>query len=145
MRYPDHGKHLPAELLKLIYKIKGEDRIALITDSMRGAGMPDGPSVLGKFDNGLDCIIEDGVAKMPDRQAFAGSVATADRLLKTMVNVAEVPLLDAVKMLTETPARIQQLSDRGTLDTGKRADLVLFDDDLQINRTVVGGRTVYER
>ena len=60
-----------------------------------------------------------------------------------MVNVAEVPLPDAVKMLTETPARIQGLSDRGSLEIGKRADIVLFDDDLHIIRTIVGGKTVY--
>ena len=81
---------------------------------------------------------------MPDRQAFAGSVATTDRLLRTMVNIAEVPLCDAVKMLTETPAKIQKFTDRGTLDVGKRADIVLFDDSLHVVRTVVGGRTVFE-
>ena len=62
-----------------------------------------------------------------------------------MVNIAEVPLCDAVKMLTETPARIQGLSDRGTLDAGKRADIVLFNDNLQVVRTIVGGRTVFEK
>ena len=60
-----------------------------------------------------------------------------------MVRVAEVPLTDAVKMLTETPARIQHLTDRGTLDVGKRADLVLFDENLRVIRTIVGGNTVY--
>ena len=62
-----------------------------------------------------------------------------------MVNIPEMPLCDAVKMLTETPAKIQRLSDRGTLEIGKRADIVLFDDGLQILRTVVGGRTVFAK
>ncbi len=70
------GKHLPASLLKLIYKIKGPDRIALVTDAMRGAGMPEGKSILGPKDDGLDVVIENGVAMLPDRTAFAGSVAT---------------------------------------------------------------------
>ena len=140
------GCHLPKELLQMIYRFIGPDRTCLVTDSIRGAGLPDGSeSIIGSIANGQRVIIEDGVAKMPDRTAFAGSVATTDRLLRTMVNLAEVPLCDAVKMLTETPAKIQGLSDRGTLDAGKRADIVLFDDGLQILRTVVGGRTVFAK
>ncbi len=140
------GCHLPKGLLQMIYRFIGPDRTCLVTDSIRGAGLPDGAeSILGSLANGQTVIIEDGVAKMPDRQAFAGSVATTDRLLRTMVNVAEVPLCDAVKMLTETPAKIQKFTDRGTLEIGKRADIVLFDDDLQVVRTIVGGRTVFER
>ena len=139
------GCHLPKGLLQMIYRFIGPDRTCLVTDSMRGAGLPDGAeSILGSLTNGQTVIIEDGVAKMPDRKAFAGSVATTDRLLRTMVNVAEVPLCDAVKMLTETPAKIQRLTDRGTLDTGKRADIVLFDENLHLTRTIVGGRTVFE-
>ncbi len=140
------GCHLPKGLLQMIYRFIGPDRTCLVTDSIRGAGLPDGAeSILGSLANGQTVIIEDGVAKMPDRQAFAGSVATTDRLLRTMVNIAEVPLCDAVKMLTETPAKIQKFDDRGTLDTGKRADIVLFDDNLNVIRTVVGGRTVFEK
>ena len=140
------GCHLPKELLQMIYRFIGPDRTCLVTDSMRGAGLPDGSeSILGSLSNGQTVIIEDGVAKMPDRKSFAGSVATADRLLRTMVSVASVPLCDAVKMLTETPARIQKLNDRGTLDTGKRADIVLFDDEFNILRTIVGGKTVYSK
>ncbi|MBQ8576426.1 MAG: N-acetylglucosamine-6-phosphate deacetylase [Clostridia bacterium] len=139
------GVHLPKSLLQMVYRFIGPDRTALVTDSMRGAGLADGQeSILGSLENGQRVIIEDGVAKMPDRKAFAGSVATTDRLLRTMVHLAEVPLADAVKMLTETPARIQGLSDRGTLDAGKRADIVFFNDALNVTRTVVGGRTVFE-
>ena len=138
------GCHLPKGLLQMIYRFIGPDRICLITDSMRGAGMPDGTeSILGSLTNGQKVIIEDGVAKMPDRASFAGSVATADRLLNVIVNIAEIPLYQAIKMLTETPARIQHLYDRGTLDIGKRADIVLFNDELKIIRTIVGGYTVF--
>src|SRR6185295_16158614 len=79
------GVHLPAPLLKLVFKIKGTDRTALITDAMRAAGMPPGESTLGHIRNGLKVIVEDGVAKLPDRTSFAGSVATADRLVRSMV------------------------------------------------------------
>lgn len=67
------------------------------------AGMPDGESILGSLTNGQKVIIEDGVAKLPDRSAFAGSVATADRLVRTMINIAGIPLIDAIRMITLTP------------------------------------------
>ena len=138
------GIHLPAPLLKLIYKIKGPDRIALITDAMRGAGMPEGESVLGNLKTGLKVIIEDGVAKLPDRSSFAGSVATTDRLVRNMINLADVPLLDAVRMMSTTPARIMNISDRkGSLIEGKDADIVIFDEDIKIQKTIIKGRLAY--
>lgn len=138
------GVHLPAPLLKLVYKIKGASRTALITDAMRGAGMPEGESVLGNIDTGLKVIIEDGVAKLPDRSAFAGSVATTDRLVRNMINMAEVTLLDAVKMMTLTPARIMKVDHlTGSLEVGKSADIVIFDSNIGIHTTMVKGRIVY--
>jgi N-acetylglucosamine-6-phosphate deacetylase len=140
------GVHLPAPLLKLIYKIKGSDRIALITDAMRAADMPEGESVLGSFKNGLKVIIEDGVAKLPDRTSFAGSVATADRLVRTMLKMAEVPLVETIQMITETPARIMGVSDRkGSLAKGKDADVVIFNDQIEVQKTFVKGRLVYQK
>jgi N-acetylglucosamine-6-phosphate deacetylase len=140
------GIHLPPPLLKLVYKIKGADRTALITDAMRGAGMPAGESILGSRQNGLRVIIEDGVAKLPDRSAFAGSVATADRLVRNMVQLADVPLCDAVRMMTSTPAAIMGVADRkGELAPGKDADIVIFDEQIDVAHTIVGGRVVYGR
>ncbi|MBO9592096.1 MAG: N-acetylglucosamine-6-phosphate deacetylase [Niabella sp.] len=140
------GIHLPAPLLKLIVKIKGADRIALITDAMRAAGMPEGESVLGGQTTGLKVIVDKGVAWLPDRSSFAGSVATADRLVRNMVTLAEVPLADAVRMMTATPARIMGIDgQKGTLVAGKDADLVLFDAQVQIHKTIIGGRVVYSR
>lgn len=139
------GIHLPAPLLKLIYKIKGADRTALITDAMRGAGMPEGESTLGSLKNGLKVIIEDGVAKMPDRTSFAGSVATFDRLVRNMVNMADVSLLEAVRMASTTPARIMGVDDRkGLIAKGKDADIVIFDKDINVNMTMVGGKVVFK-
>lgn len=140
------GIHLPAPLLKLVYKIKGPGRIALITDSMRGAGMPEGDSILGNLHTGLKVIIEGGVAKLPDRTSFAGSVATTDRLVRNMINMADVPLLEAVRMMSTTPARIMHVADRkGSLVEGKDADIVLFDENINIQTTIVKGRVVYNR
>lgn len=138
------GVHLPPALLKLVYKIKGADRTALITDSMRAAGMPPGKSILGNLKTGLPVIVEDDVAKLPDRTAFAGSVATADRLVRNMISLADVPLIDAVRMMTSTPARIAGVLDRkGTLMPGKDADLVIFDEKINIETTIVKGEVVY--
>jgi N-acetylglucosamine-6-phosphate deacetylase len=139
------GVHLPPPLLKLVYKIKGADRTALITDAMRAAGMPPGESILGSLTNGLKVIVEDGVAKLPDRTSFAGSVATADRLVRTMVKAAEIPLTDAIKMITVTPARILDVSDRkGSLLKGKDADLVIFDENVNIQMTMIGGNIAFD-
>ena len=104
------GCHLPVELLQLIYKGKGADKICLVTDSMRGAGMPDGPSILGRKQDGMPCIIEDGVAKLTDRSAFAGSTATFDRLVRIMHKDAGISIEECVKMASTTPARMIGLS-----------------------------------
>lgn len=137
------GIHLPQSLLRLIYQTKGPSRIALVTDSMRAAGMPEGPSILGSLKGGQEIIVEDGVAKMPGRQAFAGSVATADRLVRTMVNLAGVNLRETIQMITSTPARICGVYDqRGSLAVGKLADLVIFDDQITIYKTIINGTVV---
>ena len=138
------GCHLPPELLRFAVKFKGRERLALVTDSMRAAGGPEGPSILGARENGLPVIVEEGVAKLLDRSAFAGSVATADRLVRTAAG-AGIPLADAVYMMTAAPARIVGLSDRGTLAPGARADFTLFDDDVRVTATVVLGRVIFQR
>jgi len=138
------GKHLPADLLRMICKIKGPANIALVTDSMRGAGMPDGPSVLGNRDEGLRVIIEDGVAKLPDRTAFAGSVATADRLVRNMIRMADVPVTDAVRMMTSTPARIMGIRSKGVLAPEKDADIVIFNEQVEIQTVITDGVVRYQ-
>jgi N-acetylglucosamine-6-phosphate deacetylase len=139
------GVHLPAPLLKLIFKIKGPGKIALITDAMRAAGMPPGESVIGNLHSGIKVIVEDGVSKMPDRKSFAGSVATADRLVRTMTQMAGVSLTDAIRMITMTPAAIMKISDRkGSLVTGKDADIVIFDDNIHVYTTMVKGKIIYQ-
>lgn len=130
------GCHLPSELLKLIYKIKGPERICLVTDSMSAAGMPEGAYTLG----GLDVIVEDGVAKLPDRSAFAGSVATADRLVRTFRDLTDAPLYQVVKMASLTPAKLLGIDrETGSIGEGKRADLVVFDDAVTVSRVMVRG------
>ena len=140
------GIHLPKPLLKLIYKIKGVDRIALITDAMRAAGTNVKESILGSKKNGLKVLVEDGVAKLPDRTSFAGSVSTTDRLVRTMVNVAGISLIEAVRMMTLTPARIMKVeNNKGSLAAGKDADVVIFDENINVQTTIVGGKILHNR
>lgn len=140
------GVHLPKPLLQFVYKFKGPDKTALCTDAMRGAGMPDGESILGSLTNGQKVIIEDGVAKLPDRSAFAGSVATADRLVRTMIHIADIPLIDAIRMMTLTPARIMHVdSQKGSLEEGKDADIVIFDNQINVTNTISEGHVIYSK
>lgn len=133
------GRHLPPELLKLIVKCKGVEKICLVTDAMRGAGLAEGESFLGRREEAMPCVIEDGVAKLPDRTSFAGSVATADRLVRTMVQKADVRVSDAVWMMTAVPAEIFRLGKKGKLQEGYDADIVWFDSDIRVSKVIVGG------
>lgn len=137
------GIHVPADLLHLLLKIKGAERISLVTDSMRAAGMPEGQSILGGLADGQPVIVEDGVAKLLDRSAFAGSVATADRLVRTMVREAGCSIPEAVRMMTENPARVMGIARRkGSILPGKDADVVIFDDDINVQKTIIAGKTI---
>ena len=138
------GCHLPAELLTMAYRFIGPDRLVLVTDAMRAAGQESGESILGSLNNGQRVIVEDGVAKMPDRKAFAGSICTTDRLVRNMVKLAGATLPDAVKMVTETPAKMVGLMDvTGRVEEGRLADLVLFDKDIDVKMVITEGEVRY--
>lgn len=124
------GCHLPPELLRLIIKQKGTDRVALITDATRAGGMT-AEEFKGGDSGGMEFIIEDGVAKLPDRSAFAGSIATSDQLLQRTV-AAGISIADTVKMMTETPANIMGLKTKGKIEKGYDAQFTMFDKDLNI-------------
>ena len=140
------GVHLPEPLLRLIYKVKGPDRIVLVTDAMRGADMPEGSIViLGSLNDGIEVIIEDGVAKLPDRSSFAGSIATADRLVRTYMQKAGVEMSKAVQMITLTPAQLMKIDNRkGSIAVGKDADIILFDEDINVSMTMINGKVIYD-
>lgn len=139
------GCHLPPPLLRLAYKCKGADRLILVTDSMRAAGTSQRESILGSLENGQRVIIEKGVAFMPDRTVFAGSVCTADRLVRTMTESAGVPLPEVVKMITYNPAKLLGLGGKkGVIAPGADADLLLFDSGINIKMTMVMGNIIYK-
>lgn len=131
------GKHLPPELIQMIVKIKGTDKVALITDSLEIAGTDIKEGVM----SGTEFIVEDGVCKLKDRSAFAGSVATADVLITTLVNECGFSIPTAVKMLTETPAKILGIN-KGILAKGRDADLIVFDDEIFVSDVFVNGKKV---
>ena len=132
--------HLPPELLRLIVKTKDNEKISLVTDSMRGATMPEGKSILGSRKDGLEVVIKDGIANMMDFSGFAGSVATTDRLVRTMVNEAGLELHEAVNMMSLHPARLlKKENELGSIEAGKLADLVLLDDSITAKAVYVGG------
>lgn len=133
------GIHVPSAILRLVHKIKGTERTALVTDSMAAGACEDPPSL---FDSAE--IIEDGVCKLADRSALAGSIATTDRLVRTMVSQAGVTLAEAVTMATLTPARIMGIDNRkGSIQSGKDADIVIMDSQAHIDTVIVHGRTVF--
>ncbi len=134
------GIHVPPTILRLVYRIKGVERTCLITDALACAASDSKEA----FDPRV--IIEDGVCKLADRSALAGSVATMDRLIRTMVQKAEIPLADAIRMASETPAHIMGVSDRkGSLQKGKDADILVLDDNLNVRAVWAMGQLVVDK
>ena len=119
------GRHLPSTILRLVYKLKGVERTCLVSDALAYAAC-DNPQVDPKY------VIEDGVCKLADHSSLAGSLATMDKLVQTMVK-AGVPFADAIRMASETPAKLIGVDDRkGTLQKGKDADILIFDRNLNL-------------
>jgi len=136
------GKHLPPELLKMVIKIKGLDRVCVVTDAMRGAGMPAGVYTFGPKD-GQEAVVQDGMAVMPDRTGYASSVVRMNDLIKTLIGSVGLSLPDAIKMATLTPAKIIGVADRmGSLEAGKDANIAVADNNMDIYATIVEGREV---
>ena len=131
------GIHLPATILKLVYKLKGVENTCLVTDALAYAANEGNEPIDPRY------IIEDGVCKMADHSALAGSLATMDVLVRTMVKKASIPLEDAVRMASETPARLIGVSDRkGALSKGKDADIVILDKELNVRCVWSMGKVV---
>ena len=149
------GHHLPPSLMELVLKTKGLDKVCLVTDSMAAAGLGPGQYDLG----GLEVIVESEipkvfeiptegrnyVAKLIDRSAFASSVATMDQMVRNMVKYVGLNILEAVKLVTLNPARMQGLDKEiGILAPGMKADLTVFDHDINIKLTMVDGNVKYQ-
>lgn len=137
-------RHVPNDLFKMIYKIKTRENIILISDALGVAGLPEGAKgIIGSKENGMDVVIDDGVAKLADKSAFAGSVASGDRLVRNVWKNCGIEIVDAVYMMTVTPAKLLDIFDRkGSIAVDKDADLIIFDDDVNISDVYVMGEKV---
>lgn len=131
------GLHVPPVMLKVLHKIKGVERTALITDSLAYAASEGDVSAEPRV------IMEDGVCKLADRSALAGSIATMDTLIRTCIQKANIPMEDAFRMASETPAKIMGVFDRkGSIEEGKDADLIVFDKDINLTYVMQMGNEV---
>ena len=138
------GSHLPPSLLQLIYQQKSHAALCLVSDAVRAAGFGDGEYTVGSAAEGQKVIIEDGVAKLPDRSAFAGSVTMGCGLVQVMFENTTASLDEAVQMMTVNPARLLGLSHRkGVIAPGMDADLVIMEHDFSVRHVVRNGTVVY--
>lgn len=131
--------HVHPALQRMVYRAKSPANIILVTDSMRACMLPDGKSELG----GQDVFVENQVARLADG-TIAGSVLTMDQAVKrfwenTGANIAEV-----VAMASSNPAKeLGLFGERGSIDVGKNADFVIFDEDVTVFATIVKGEKIY--
>jgi N-acetylglucosamine-6-phosphate deacetylase len=135
------GHHVSPTLMKALYRAKGRDGIALVTDACGGAGLSVGETfqighIVGR--------VEEGISLTADGKSLCGSVARMNDLVRVMVEKVEVPLIEAVQMATLNPARALGLEETiGSLAVGSQADLTVFDDQIRVSMTFVGGQRVY--
>lgn len=131
------GIHVPPVMLNVVYQIKGVEKTALITDSLAYAASE------GSVSSEPSVILEDGVCKLADHSALAGSIATMDVLIRTCIHRAEIPMIDVFRMVSETPAKIMGIFDRkGSIEEGKDADIMMFDDDIDLTYVMQMGNVV---
>ncbi|MEM3658267.1 MAG: N-acetylglucosamine-6-phosphate deacetylase [Candidatus Hadarchaeum sp.] len=135
------GAHLHQAFVRLVARIKGYDRICLVTDAISAAGLPDGQCFLG----GLPVLVQGGVARLPDG-TLAGSTLTLDQAVRNFWEFTGCSLPEAVRCATLTPAQLLEVDERkGSLEVGKDADLVIFDKDFNVHYTILGGKILYVR
>lgn len=137
------GKHLSPEMLQLALRVKGYERLAIVTDAMRGAGMPDGEYTFGPR-NGMKAIVRNREARIPDGTALASSVFPMNEMVRVFRDLTGCPLWVAIRMASLTPSEIVGAAgERGSLDRGKRADIVLCDEAVDVKAVYLGGALTF--
>jgi len=135
------GVHVHPAAIKILIRIKGTDKVALITDATKPAGMPDGMYELG----GLKVIVKGGVCRT-EAGNLAGSIIRLNDAVRNMVDLVGLSLQEAIKMATINPAKVIGVDGRkGSLEPGKDAGIVIFDNNMNVYKTIVGGKIVYDR
>ncbi len=136
------GWHLGPALMKLAVRIKGVEKVCLVTDAMPATGLPPGKYQIGE----VEAIVADGIARLPDHSAYAGSVTTMDVCVRNAVNQMDLSLKEALRMATLTPAEVIGVNDhKGSLEKGKDADILLMDGEVNIHKTIIQGKIDYVR
>lgn len=133
------GIHLHPAVIRMVFNCKGSENVLAITDAMRAAGMPAGSYDLG----GLEVEIEGNEARLEDG-SLAGSTLTMNRALKNLISFTGLDLIQAAKPVSHNPARLLGLNDRGLLEEGRRADIVLLDENLDVCLTMLEGDILYD-
>ena len=132
------GIHISYPALRVAYKQKTPDKVLLVTDAMMACGMSDGMYSLG----GQDVEVKNGAARLLSG-SLAGSILTLDRAVHNVYKNVGLPLYEAVKMASYTPAKHCKVADRkGLIKEGYDADLLLFDEDINIKNVIVGGKVL---
>jgi len=135
------GIHIHPIVLKILTKIKEDEKVVLITDAMRAAGLKEGTYDLG----GQEVIVAKGQARLKDG-TLAGSVLTMDKAVKNMVNKIGIQLPKAIQMASFNPARSIGVENRkGSLEPGKDADIVILNKKLEVELTMVASKVIYRR
>jgi N-acetylglucosamine-6-phosphate deacetylase len=136
------GWHVGPQLMKLLIKAKGVDKVCFVTDAMPAVGLPDGIYTIGD----VEAVVENGIARLRDNTAYAGSVTTMDVCLRNGMSQAGLSLAEAIRMSSLTPAEIMGVNSRkGSLEKGKDADVVIFGKDLEVKKTIGNGTVIFER
>lgn len=139
------NKHIPPELARLIYKCKGAEKLCVVSDSLRPAGLPNDGKLyrLGQADDETAQLIRvaDGVATLADGSRFAGSITPLSGMVKNLIN-AGIPVVDAFRMATKTPADIIGAKDVGEIAVGKSADFCVMDETYSLTQVIKGGKLV---
>lgn len=140
--------HVPPLLAKMVYNAKGAGGVCVVSDAIAPSGLPESPDVY-RLGAGEDCtkvIVENGVAMVEDRSCYAGSVAPLDQMVRNLVFDAGIPLVDAVRMASLTPAQVVHRDrELGSIELGKYADFCVMDRNLRVCKTIVQGNLVFER
>ncbi len=135
------GWHVGPQLMKLLIKVKGVDRVCFVTDAMPAVGLPDGIHKIGD----VDAVVENGIARLKDNSAYAGSVTTMNVCVRNGIDQVGLSLVDAIKMSSLTPAKIIGADKRkGSLEKGKDADITIFDSNITIRKTIAKGKVIFE-
>lgn len=140
------GQHVPEPLFRLVLKNKGVDKTILASDAIRAAGMQDGKYTLGSVEENHLILVENGIAMTVDKKLYAGSTTTMNECVRNAIKIDGIKIEDAVAMATINPAKMLNLDNElGSLTVGKKANIIIFDEDINVSLVMQEGKIIFER